>query len=104
MCRRHGPRQYMVGFNLCGMAPLIIVRGMSRDQSIYQEPERFMPERYFAADGKLNDDHATMVFGCVELLGGVAVTCDFSLNLLFRFGRRICVGRHSVENTVWATI
>ncbi|KAJ7212055.1 cytochrome P450 [Mycena pura] len=56
---------------------------MSRDESMYEEPERFMPERYFTADGNLNDDQVAIVFG---------------------YGRRICVGRYSAGNTVWATI
>jgi len=56
---------------------------MTRDEAIYPEPERFNPDRFFTADGKLNDDDATLLFG---------------------FGRRICVGRHSAEETVWATI
>ncbi|KAF7346386.1 O-methylsterigmatocystin oxidoreductase [Mycena sanguinolenta] len=56
---------------------------MTRDESIYPDPERFDPNRFFTADGKLNDDPVTLAFG---------------------FGRRICVGRHNADATVWATI
>ncbi|KAJ7095814.1 cytochrome P450 [Mycena belliarum] len=56
---------------------------MTRNESIYPEPERFDPDRYFTADGKLNDDDTVLAFG---------------------FGRRICVGRHTADATVWATI
>ncbi|KAF7374574.1 O-methylsterigmatocystin oxidoreductase [Mycena sanguinolenta] len=56
---------------------------MTRDESIYPEPERFNPDRFFTADGKLNDDDTVLAFG---------------------FGRRICVGRHNAEATVWATL
>ncbi|KAJ6508848.1 cytochrome P450 [Mycena sanguinolenta] len=56
---------------------------MTRDESIYPEPERFTPDRFFTADGKLNDDDTVLAFG---------------------FGRRICPGRHNADTTVWATI
>ncbi|KAJ7259505.1 cytochrome P450 [Mycena haematopus] len=56
---------------------------MTHDESIYPEPERFNPDRFFTADGKLNDDDTVLTFG---------------------FGRRICPGRHNADDTVWATI
>ncbi|KAF8139501.1 cytochrome P450 [Mycena galopus ATCC 62051] len=56
---------------------------MTRDESKYPEPERFNPDRFFTADGKLNDDSVVLTFG---------------------FGRRICPGRHNADATVWATI
>ncbi|KAJ6559124.1 cytochrome P450 [Mycena vulgaris] len=56
---------------------------MTRDESIYPEPERFNPNRFFTADGRLNDDDTVLAFG---------------------FGRRICVGRHTADATIWATI
>ncbi|KAJ7672763.1 CyP450 monooxygenase [Mycena rosella] len=56
---------------------------MTHDESIYPEPDRFNPDRFFTADGKLNDDDTVLAFG---------------------FGRRICVGRHTADATVWATI
>ncbi|KAF7374507.1 O-methylsterigmatocystin oxidoreductase [Mycena sanguinolenta] len=55
---------------------------MTRDESIYPEPERFNPDRFFTADGELNDDNTVLAFG---------------------FGRRICVGRHNADATLWAT-
>ncbi|KAF7357540.1 O-methylsterigmatocystin oxidoreductase [Mycena sanguinolenta] len=56
---------------------------MTRDESIYHEPDRFNPDRFFTADGKLNKDATILTFG---------------------FGRRICPGRHHVDATIWATI
>ncbi|KAK7048410.1 O-methylsterigmatocystin oxidoreductase [Favolaschia claudopus] len=56
---------------------------MTRDETVYPDPERFNPDRFFTADGKLNDDDTILTFG---------------------FGRRICVGRHNAEATVWFTI
>ncbi|KAJ7672747.1 cytochrome P450 [Mycena rosella] len=56
---------------------------MTHDESIYPEPDRFNPDRFFTADGELNDDDTVLAFG---------------------FGRRICVGRHTADATVWATI
>jgi len=56
---------------------------MTRDECIYPEPERFNPDRFFTADGKLNNDDSVLAFG---------------------FGRRICVGRHFADATVWAAM
>ncbi|KAF7346364.1 O-methylsterigmatocystin oxidoreductase [Mycena sanguinolenta] len=56
---------------------------MTRDESIYPDPERFNPDRFFTADRKLNDDDTILAFG---------------------FGRRICVGRHTADASVWGTI
>ncbi|KAJ7259499.1 cytochrome P450 [Mycena haematopus] len=67
--------------NFC--LPNLIHTAMTRDESIYPEPERFNPDRFFTVDGKLNDDNTVLTFG---------------------FGRRICPGRHSADDTVWATI
>jgi len=56
---------------------------MTRDESMYPDPERFNPDRFFTTDGKLNNDDTVLAFG---------------------FGRRICVGRHNADATVWATM
>ncbi|KAJ7259562.1 cytochrome P450 [Mycena haematopus] len=56
---------------------------MTHDESIYPEPERFNPDRFFTVDGELNDDDTVLTFG---------------------FGRRICVGRYNADATVWVTI
>ncbi|KAF7365163.1 Cytochrome p450 [Mycena venus] len=56
---------------------------MTRDESFYPEPERFNPDRFFTADGRLDNDDTVLTFG---------------------FGRRICVGRHHADATVWAAM
>ncbi|KAJ6477370.1 cytochrome P450, partial [Mycena vitilis] len=66
-----------------GATVLANIWAMAHDESVYPEPDRFNPDRFFTADGKLNDDNIVLAFG---------------------FGRRICVGRHAAEATVWATI
>lgn len=38
---------------------------MTRDESIYPDPERFNPARFFTPDGNLNDDTVNMAFGLV---------------------------------------
>ncbi|KAK7036572.1 cytochrome p450 [Paramarasmius palmivorus] len=56
---------------------------MTRDERVYTDPKCFNPERFFNADGTLNGDDTVLAFG---------------------FGRRICVGKHFAEATVWLTI
>ncbi|EGO24745.1 hypothetical protein SERLADRAFT_449501 [Serpula lacrymans var. lacrymans S7.9] len=55
---------------------------MSHNEDKYPDPYTFKPER-FLVNGELNDDTAIYAFG---------------------FGRRICVGRHVADATVWAAI
>ncbi|KAJ7596429.1 cytochrome P450 [Mycena floridula] len=59
------------------------VWAMSRDESIYPDPEVFNPDRFFDPDGTLNDDDVIFTFG---------------------FGRRICVGRHLAQATMFLAI
>ncbi|KAF7348413.1 hypothetical protein MSAN_01795500 [Mycena sanguinolenta] len=68
------PKGTMVLPNICAMV---------RDESVYPNPDRFDPERFFTADGQLNTDDQILAFG---------------------FGRRACVGRYAADATVWATI
>ncbi|EGN92211.1 hypothetical protein SERLA73DRAFT_127702 [Serpula lacrymans var. lacrymans S7.3] len=56
---------------------------MSHNEDKYSESAEFKPERFFTPDGKLNNDNVGFIFG---------------------FGRRICVGRHIADATVWAAI
>ena len=57
---------------------------MSRNESKYPKPQEFIPERFLNDDGTLNSDD-------VE-------------NIAFGFGRRICVGRHFADTSVWSVI
>ncbi|KAG6918154.1 hypothetical protein DXG01_016139 [Tephrocybe rancida] len=59
------------------------VRAMTHDETIYPQPNSFMPERFFDEKGKLNDDDTVLSFG---------------------FGRRICPGRHMASSTIWLLI
>jgi len=59
------------------------VWAMTRDESKYKDPDRFIPERFLDADGKPNDDTFIPAYG---------------------FGRRICVGRFFADATVWFTL
>ncbi|KAF8992407.1 cytochrome P450 [Cyathus striatus] len=56
---------------------------MAHDESIYPDPNKFKPERFFKENGQLNGDISELPFG---------------------FGRRICPGRHMASATVWLTI
>ncbi|EGN97613.1 hypothetical protein SERLA73DRAFT_75279 [Serpula lacrymans var. lacrymans S7.3] len=56
---------------------------MSRNEAKYPNPSEFIPERFFTAEGKLNDDKVNYAFG---------------------FGRRICVGQNLADAAVWAAV
>ncbi|KAJ6585088.1 cytochrome P450 [Mycena capillaripes] len=66
-----------------GTIVLSNIWAMVHDESIYPNPEKFSPERFFNADGQLNANDNILSFG---------------------FGRRICVGRHAADATVWAVM
>ncbi|EIW84496.1 cytochrome P450 [Coniophora puteana RWD-64-598 SS2] len=56
------------------------VWAMSQNPAKYPFSSHFMPERFFDADGKLTNDTVDFVFG---------------------FGRRVCVGRHLATGSLW---
>ncbi|KAG1865798.1 cytochrome P450 [Suillus subalutaceus] len=53
---------------------------MTHDATKYPSPDEFKPERFFEDDGSLNSDTMRISFG---------------------WGRRICVGRHLVDASLW---
>ncbi|KAF9255765.1 cytochrome P450 [Marasmius fiardii PR-910] len=56
---------------------------MTRDESIYPDPELSVPERFLSDTGMLNDDKMLLPFG---------------------FGRRICAGQHFAIPTLWTAM
>ncbi|KAH7907938.1 cytochrome P450 [Hygrophoropsis aurantiaca] len=56
---------------------------MSRNEAKYPNPSEFRPERFFSPNGELNDDKVSFAFG---------------------FGRRICVGRHVADASLWSAM
>ncbi|KAG1872155.1 cytochrome P450 [Suillus subluteus] len=56
---------------------------MSKDEVKYPNPDDFKPERFFIANGQLNND-----------------TVDFA----FGFGRRVCVGKYFADASLWISI
>ncbi|KAF9235265.1 cytochrome P450 [Melanogaster broomeanus] len=57
---------------------------MAHDESKYPKPFEFIPERFLNPDGTL--------------------TSDDVLHTTFGFGRRICVGRHFADVTLWSAM
>ncbi|KAF8556227.1 cytochrome P450 [Imleria badia] len=66
-----------------GCVVLANLWAMSRDEVRYPNPTEFIPERFFDQDGQLNDDAVALAFG---------------------FGRRVCVGRHFADASLWIAI
>ncbi|KAI6001137.1 cytochrome P450 [Pisolithus marmoratus] len=56
---------------------------MTRNEARYSNPEEFRPQRFFTANGELNDDHVNYAFGA---------------------GRRICVGRYIADASLWSAM
>ncbi|KAK7037757.1 cytochrome p450, partial [Paramarasmius palmivorus] len=56
---------------------------MTHDERVYVDPYKFNPERYFDSNGELNNDSTVLGFG---------------------FGRRVCVGKHFAEASLWLAI
>lgn len=58
-------------------------RAITRNEELYPEPERFMPERFW---GKMDSDAARQV------------------NSVFGFGRRVCPGSAFAESSIFLLI
>ncbi|EEB99662.1 hypothetical protein MPER_00620 [Moniliophthora perniciosa FA553] len=56
---------------------------MSRDKSVYSDPEAFIPERFLTEEGACNNDDVNFIFG---------------------FERRICPGRYLAIATFWGAM
>jgi len=57
---------------------------MAHDESRYPDPHAFIPERFFSDDGSLKPNDME--------------------HIMYGFGRRICVGRHFADTSVWSLI
>ncbi|KAG6377605.1 cytochrome P450-like protein [Boletus reticuloceps] len=57
---------------------------MSHDETRYSNPDSFIPERFLNDDGSLKPNDME--------------------HIAFGFGRRICVGRHFADTSLWAAI
>ncbi|KAF8546671.1 cytochrome P450 [Imleria badia] len=67
-----------------GAIMMVNLWSMTHDESRYPNPYTFLPERFLNDDGSLIPDD-----------------CG---NIVFGFGRRICVGRHFADTSVWSVI
>ncbi|KAJ8593013.1 cytochrome P450 [Rhizopogon salebrosus TDB-379] len=56
---------------------------MTRDENKYPSPDQFKPERFLHDDGSLTNDTMALAFG---------------------WGRRICVGQHVADASIWIAI
>ncbi|KAG2035024.1 cytochrome P450 [Suillus americanus] len=59
------------------------IGAMAQDEAKYPNPDVFRPERFFTANGQLNDDTVDFIFG---------------------FGRRVCVGRYFANASLWISM
>lgn len=62
----------------------LLHRSMAHNECKYPRPFEFLPERFLNDDGTLKPDDTQ--------------------NITFGFGRRICVGRHFADTSVWSAI
>ncbi|KAK7049423.1 hypothetical protein VNI00_006024 [Paramarasmius palmivorus] len=62
---------------------------MTRDPTLYPDPEEFVPERFLTEDGICNNEDMVFTFGFAYAPS---------------IGRRICPGRHLAINTLWAAM
>lgn len=60
------------------------LRSMMHNESRYPDPNIFLPERFLDDDGSLKSNDIK--------------------NIAFGFGRRICVGRHFADASIWSVI
>ncbi|KAJ8584973.1 cytochrome P450 [Rhizopogon salebrosus TDB-379] len=60
--------------------PKVTDEAMTHNEEKYPSPNEFKPERFLHEDGSLTDDTMQLAFG---------------------FGRRICVGRHVADSSLW---
>ena len=66
------------------MLMIRFARAMGHDESRYPNPHAFMPERFLNDDGSLKPND-------IE-------------HIAYGFGRRICVGRHFADTSVWSVM
>ncbi|GBE89464.1 Multifunctional cytochrome P450 monooxygenase af510 [Sparassis crispa] len=59
------------------------VMAMSRDETMYKDADKFLPERFLPAPAGRGEPHLSYVFG---------------------FGRRICPGQYFADNSAWIVI
>lgn len=77
-----------------------IFRAMTHDETIYSDPDSFIPERFFTPDGKLNDDDTILAFG----FGRRQIRSLRMVAFRSYLPNRICPGRHMADATVWLEI
>ncbi|KAI0763603.1 CyP450 monooxygenase [Trametes elegans] len=69
-----------------GTAISVNVWAMLHDPDVYDDPDKFLPERFITPDGKLNFDIRDPT------------------RFVFGFGRRMCPGRHFAQNSLFIAI
>ncbi|KAG1797149.1 cytochrome P450 [Suillus variegatus] len=57
---------------------------LSRDPTVFPDPETFNPQRWLDSEGRLNDDHTKFI--------------------TFGFGRRVCPGLHLANQSLYITL
>ena len=74
---------------------------MTRDESVYPDPNAFKPERFFKDDGTLNDDTVDYAFGFGRRYGS-HLPFWHSINDTHHAHppRRVCPGRHMADAMV----
>ena len=50
-------------FDVVKLIVIVLDRAMTRDETVYTDPESFKPERFLNDDGTCNEDDVSIAFG-----------------------------------------
>jgi hypothetical protein len=80
-----------------------MVRAMSRDPSVWEKPEQFIPERHLSKEGPFEHINSVLAYGFGRRCVPFAVS-KCSMNSFLHSKYRICVGRWMANDLLFISI